>query len=152
MAAPGTYTVRLTVGDSSYTAPLTLRADPRSLRDGMTPALYAAQLAHNLRARDLVSDVNHLVDRVRAARERLAASTAPAAADTLRRLATLERALVTPTVRYSQPALQTHVSYLYSAPLGADQPAGRDATERYAALRKQVSARMAEARAILGPE
>src|SRR3712207_7516023 len=54
-----------------------------------------------------------------------------AAADTLERLNALEARLVTPPVRYSQPGLQSHISYLYGLTTRADQKVGRDAVERY---------------------
>src|SRR5215208_2233818 len=152
MAAPGAYTVRLTVGGSpAVTRPLVLRADPRAARDGATPAVLQEQLAHNLRVRDLVSDANAAVERVRSARRRLrAAEGGSAAADTLRRLDAIERRLVTPPVRYSQPGLQAHIQYLYGMTLGADQRVGRDAVERYQALRKEMDAMQAELSKVLG--
>jgi hypothetical protein len=42
---------------------------------------------------------------------------------------------LTPPIRYSRPALLSHITYLYSMTLGADQPVSRDAYERYAELR-----------------
>ena len=149
LAAPGRYTVRLawedTAGRAGWTAerPLVVEADPRAVRDGMTPALFQAQLAHNLRVRDLVTDVNALVARVRAARARSGASSAA--------LGALERALVAEPVRYGRPGVQTQVQYLYGATLGADQPVGRDVLARYAELRRAVDARRGEADRLLGP-
>jgi photosystem II stability/assembly factor-like uncharacterized protein len=149
MAAPGRYAVRLAWEDSagrpawSAERPLVVEADPRAARDGMTPARHAAQLAHNLRARDLLSDANALVARVRAARRAASGDTAAVGA--------LERALVAEPVRYGRPGLQTQVEYLYRAALGADQPVGRDVLARYAELRRAVDARRAEADRVLGP-
>jgi hypothetical protein len=53
-------------------------------------------------------------------------------------------------VRYSMPGLQAHIQYLYGMTNQADQKIGRDAVERYQALRKQLDALQAEARAALG--
>jgi hypothetical protein len=130
MAAPGSYTVRFTANGTALTQPLVLRADPRALRDGITQQLLDQQLAHNLRARDLVTDVNQTVERVRSLR-------AGAGKGNLA-LAAIERELVTPPVRYSRPALQEHITYLYRMSLGADQQISRDAQERYTELRGQL--------------
>jgi hypothetical protein len=134
-------------GAASWSAerPLAVEADPRAVRDGMTPALFAAQAAHNLRARDLVTEVNALAARVRQARR-----AAPAGADTAA-LGALERAVLAEPVRYGRPGLQTQVQYLYGAALGADQPVGRDVLARYAELRREVDARRREADRLLGP-
>jgi hypothetical protein len=149
LAPPGTYTVRVTSGDWSATQPLEVRIDPRLARDGVTVADLRAQLDHNLRVRDMVTEVNQAVARLQQARRRLQGATG-AAADTLQRLNVLEAKLVTPPVRYSQPALQAHITYLYSLTTRADQEVGRDAIERYRVLRRELDARVAELNAILG--
>ena len=149
LAPPGTYTVRVTSGDWSATQPLELRMDPRLARDGLTVAELRAQLDHNLRVRDMVTEVNQTVARLQLAKRRLQ-SASGAAADTLQRLTALEAKLVTPPIRYSQPALQAHIGYLYGLTTRADQELGRDATERYQLLRRELDARVAELNAILG--
>jgi photosystem II stability/assembly factor-like uncharacterized protein len=156
MAAPGTYTVRLTRGDWTASQPLVLRADPRVVRDGLAPADFSRQVAHNLLVRDLVSDVNFAVQQLRAARKRLDADSSQAAAgqaaDARRKLEELERQLVTPPVRYSKPQLQSQVTYLYGMALGADQKVGRDAVERYRQLRRRADSQLAAVRQLLGAE
>jgi len=149
-AVPGKYSVRLTAGSWSAAQPLTVSEDPRVTADGVTTADLREQFEHNLRARDLVSDVNKAVARVRAAQSSLRASGA--AANELARLDELAAHLITPAIRYSQPELQTHITYLYSMTTATDQKIGRDAIERYAVLRKELDARVAELNGILGPE
>ena len=135
------------------TQPLVVRVDPRATRDGITPAVLREQLAHNLRARDMVSEMNRLVARVRAARTRLnAAPPGTVQQDSLKLLQALEAKLVTPAIRYSRPGLQAHVQYLYGLTMQADQKVGRDAVERLQVLRKEMDAVQAEARRLLGPE
>ncbi|MEO8335366.1 MAG: hypothetical protein ABI664_10355 [bacterium] len=118
LAPPGTYTVRLSASGATMMHPLTLRADPRVTKDGITQATLESQLAHNLRVRDLVSDANHFAARLRTAK-----------------IAALDSAFFTPAVRYSRPGLQTHITYLYSMTLGADQRVPKDALARYRELR-----------------
>ncbi|MGZ8377264.1 MAG: WD40/YVTN/BNR-like repeat-containing protein [Gemmatirosa sp.] len=160
MALPGRYTARLTIaaangGASPWTMsqPLVVRPDPRVVKDGITPAVLRTQLAHNLRMRDMVSETNRLVARVRAARTRLnGAPPGTVLQDSLRLLQALEGKLVTPSIRYSRPGLQAHINYLYGMTLQADQRVPRDATERYQVLRRELDALQAEARKLLGPE
>lgn len=123
MAVPGTYAVRLTANGTTSTQSLVLVADPRLVKDGVTQAVMEAQLAHNLRVRDLVSDANRFGERVRAANN-----------------AELSAEFFTPAVRYSRPGLQAHIQYLYGMSLGADQKISRDAIDRYAELRKSLDA------------
>jgi hypothetical protein len=146
MAAPGRYTVRLTSGGQTMTQPLELRADPRALKDGITQAALDAQLAHNLRVRDLVSDANAAAEELRAARRRAAGGDSAAAVPPA--LAEIEREQLTPPIRYSRPGLQSHITYLYSMTLGADQPVSRDAADRYAELRRQLDELRGKIRAL----
>ena len=147
-ALPGTYTVRLTVAGEGqpYTAtqPLVLKQDPRTAKDGVTMADLREQFDHNMRVRDLVSDVNRAVAAIQGARRR------GVGGDTLARLTALEQQLVTPPVRYSRPGLQDHIRYLYSLTTQADQKVGRDAIERYGVLRKELDVMLADWRSLIG--
>ncbi len=149
MAVPGRYAVRLTVGSYTSTQPLTVVEDPRITKDGITTAILRTQFEHNMRVRDLVSDVNKLVARVQAAQLRLGGATG-AAADTLARVNALANELIASPVRYSEPKLQTQITYLYGMTTRADQVISRTAVERYETLRKQLAQRETEADAILG--
>jgi hypothetical protein len=149
MAVPGRYSVRLKVGSYSAMQPFTLIEDPRITRDGITTAILKTQFDHNIKVRDLVSDVNRLVARVQAAQRRLAGATG-AAADTLGTLNTLADKLVTSEVRYSEPKLQTQITYLYGMTSRADQKISTDAVARYNTLKKELAERQREADAILG--
>ncbi|MGH8129119.1 MAG: WD40/YVTN/BNR-like repeat-containing protein, partial [Gammaproteobacteria bacterium] len=67
LAVPGRYQVRLSTAGWSQTEPLTLVEDPRNTADGVTQADLQQQFDHNQRVLALVSQVNKLVARVRAA-------------------------------------------------------------------------------------
>ena len=146
---PGKYQVRLTAGASQMKA-LTVKVDPRSAADGITIADLQAQYDHNIKVRDLVSEVNKLVAALEEQRRRLA-SASGAAADTAKGVSDIRATVVTPPVRYSKPELQAQIQYLYGMTNGADQRVGRDATARYVTLRKELDVTMAKARALLGP-
>ena len=139
MVAPGAYRVRLRSGSWREERPLTVRADPRVLKDGITPALLLEQERFNLEARDLVTSARRLVFGVQRDRRRLEGAR-ETGGDTLTRLQQLERVLVTSPIRYSEPALLTHITYLYTMSLQADQAISRDARARLAVLRRELRA------------
>jgi len=149
VVVPGSYTVRLAAGGKTVAQPLTVLIDPREAKDGVTIADLREQLQHNMRVRDMVTEVNQLVANVESARQRLK-NASGAAADTLRRLDALREELVTPAIRYSKPELQAHIQYLYSLTTQADQKIGRDAIDRYKTLRAELDQRQKEANALLG--
>jgi hypothetical protein len=144
-AVPGKYSVRLTSGSWKSTQTFNVVEDPRILKAGVTQADLKDQFEHNVRVRELVSEVNRAVARLRVAQR----SATGAQRDKLDELASH---LITPSIRYSQPALQTHITYLYGLTTATDQKIGRDAIERYQVLRKELDGRIAELNRILGPE
>lgn len=148
VAPPGSYTVELAAGDVSQRQPLTIVEDPRVLASGVTVADLNEQFAHNMRALKLVHDAGVAVARVRAAEAALKSAPDPAKAQALQRIA--DR-LITPSIRYSQPALQTHITYLYSETSGADQKVGRDAADRYTELRRLLDELVADLDKVIGP-
>ena len=127
-AVPGKYQVRLTAGSYTATQPFTLIEDPRITKDGVTTSDLKDQFDLNIKVRDMVSDVNKMVAKLKGNPK----------------LADLASQIITPTIRYSKPELQTHITYLYSLTNGADQKPGRDAHERYEILRKELDQRLAE--------
>ncbi|MGH9484906.1 MAG: hypothetical protein ACRD1F_07605, partial [Terriglobales bacterium] len=66
------------------------------------------------------------------------------------KLKVLAGKLITPAIRYSQPELQTQITYLYGMTSRADQQIGQDAINRYRVLKKMLDGLQAEADAILG--
>lgn len=143
-AVPGKYSVKLTAGSWTSTQALTVVEDPRITKDGVTEADLREQFEHNLRVRDLVSDANKAVARIRAAQK-------SATGDQLARVNALAAQLITPPIRYSQPALQTHITYLYGMTNATDQKIGRDAIARYEVLRKQLDRLIADLNQIVPP-
>ncbi len=142
-AVPGKYTVKLTAGSWTSTQPLTVIEDPRITKDGVTEADLREQFEHNMRVRELVSDVNKAVARIRAAEKNTSG-------EELAKLKAVADKMITPSIRYSQPGLQTHITYLYGMTNATDQKIGRDAIERYEVLRKELDQRIAELNKILG--
>lgn len=149
VAVPGDYTVKLTAGDFSMTQKLQIVEDPRITKAGVTTADLQEQFEHNIRVRDLVSEVNKTVARVRAAQAKAKSGAAQMGEGQLASLNDIAARLITPPIRYSQPELQTHITYLYGMTNQADQKVGRDSVERYQVLRKQLSDIEAELNKVL---
>jgi photosystem II stability/assembly factor-like uncharacterized protein len=150
MMPPGKYAVRLTVGGYTSTAPFNVTEDPRVVKDGVTISNLREQYEHNVRVRDLVSETNKVVARVRASQVSLKGSLG-VEAEQLAKVNEVASHLITPGIRYSKPELQTHVTYLYSEDNNTDQKVGHDAMERYLELKKELELRNAELIKILGP-
>jgi hypothetical protein len=117
---------------------LMLRADPRVVADGVSAQVMREQLAHNLRVRDLVSDVNRAAARLSELKRK--ANATPAGSRLRLEAEAIDRTLITPPVRYSRPGLQAQIQYLYGAATDADQKVGRDAMARYAQLKRELDA------------
>lgn len=143
MILPGTYTLRLSTAGIVETQQLRVENDPRIARDGITLEIQREQLAHNLRVRDLVSEVNIAVARLGELKKKHSGTPATMAA-----LTAIEAKLVTPPIRYSKPGLQAHIQYLYGAAMDADQKVGRDAITRYGVLRSELDVIAAELKLI----
>src|SRR5262249_42132304 len=105
---------------------------------------------HNMAVRDLVSDANKTVARLRAAQAKLKGATG-AQLDQLTKLNELAAKLITSPIRYSEPKLLTHITYLYSMTNGVDQRPGKDAVDRLQVLKKELDDRKKELDKIIGP-
>jgi photosystem II stability/assembly factor-like uncharacterized protein len=136
LAPPGTYTIKLSSNGVTQTRRLVLNADPRVTADGVTARIMREQLAHNIRVRDLVTDVNHAVADLADLKKKSAAS--PSNTELKKRVDALDNTLITPPIRYSRPGLQSQIQYLYFGAMGADQKVGKDMIDRYSVLRKEL--------------
>ena len=145
---PGQYQVRLKSGAITLTQPLNVLIDPRVAADGVTQADLQEQFEHNMRMRELVSEVNQLVIRVREAQQKQSATAGSDGA--LSALTSISSKLLTEPVRYGKPGLQAHITYLASMTANVDQKIGRDAIERYQVLKKDLDSLRAEVDRLLG--
>ena len=149
-APPGEYQVRLTVGSTVLTRPLTVLIDPRLAEEGLTAADLQGQFAHNMTMQAMVEEVNALVGRVEAALERLEGATGAEASMRQDVQAVADKLITTP-IRYSAPGLRDHITYLARMTSRVDQKVGRDAFERYEVLRADLDEITAEVNRLLGP-
>ncbi len=158
---PGRYQARLKVGTLTQTQPFTVLIDPNLASDGVTVADLREQHEFSVKHRQLVTDANALVARVRAAQQRYRNASGPAADSgkllTPQATKLFDQVILggTPGVdgnmRYGKPGLMTHITYLGRMITGSDMKLGRDAIRRYAVLRKDLDAMKAEVDKVLGP-
>ena len=148
-APPGAYQVVLKAGSTVQRQPFNVLIDPNVAADGVTAADLKEQFEHNMRTRQLVTDVNQVVSRVRDAQNKLRNATG-ADAGKAKQVEAIAAKLLTEPVRYGKPGLQAHITYLAGMTTSADQKIGRDAVERYDVLKKELDAIRAELDHVLG--
>jgi hypothetical protein len=117
MVKPGTYTVRLSRGESSIEKTFNLMADPRILDQGVTQADLAFQEELALQVVGLLSEARKLLQ--------------DADDETKAELDQVKG-------RYTQPQLIQQIEYLYGVLNWADQAPGQDAVDRYDELKKAL--------------
>ena len=125
LAAPGTYTVRLTAGEAVQEAPLELRLDPRSLEVGVDEAAVQAQVDARLAIADMISEARQWAEDL-SERDDDVAKAARAK-------------LVTEEGTYMPPQLIDQMNYLYRMLGRADQQPGEDAMARMEQLRGELT-------------
>ena len=141
---PGRYQARLKTGVVTITEPFNVLIDPRVAADGVTQADLQEQFEHNMRMRELVRGVNQLLTRIREGKSKVQI-------DLYGVLTALEAQLLTEPVRYGQPGLQAHITYLAGMTANVDQKIGRDAIERYKVLKEEFDRIRGRVQQILGP-
>lgn len=162
-AVPGTYSVRLTVGDQSMTAPAQLKQDRRS---SATPADLQAQFDFLLAANRKLSGIHEQIERIREVREQLkgirtrigkdeAGKPIVDAAKALdKKMTSIEEALYQTKNRSSQDPLNFPIRLNDKLASVADSAATGDfaptAQQRavYARLVEQIDAQLAQLRAV----
>ncbi len=144
LAAPGTYTLRLSHGETVLTQTVELRADPRVLEHGTSVEDIGKQVSLLIKIRDMLSEARKITSDLETEHENLTAEKAAGTLDasSAKRLKTVTAALQTVKTKeegfYQQPMLADQIRYLYSMLSSADQIPGKDAYERAATLAKEL--------------
>ena len=149
MVKPGTYTVRLSAGDSTIEHAFELQVDPRVLAGGTTPADISAQVDLQLEITELLSSARRLEDELDAEHEELAELETENGLSAqqqarLEKVNAVLSALQTAQGIYMEPMLTAQISYLYNMINAADQAPGQEAEMRFAELNQQFQALTAE--------
>ncbi|MCX6545294.1 MAG: hypothetical protein NTV05_12900 [Acidobacteria bacterium] len=139
LVMPGTYTVKLTVGEWTQSRTLDVKIDPRVAADGVTLADLQEQLDLSLKVRDATTEARALAARIAEARDRAAAD-----ATKTRALQALLDRVVTANIVYPQPKLIDQLRNITRMIGQADQRPGRDAYDRLGDLMKEMAAIQAE--------
>jgi len=144
-SVPGTYTVRLTAGSRTFEEPLTVKMNPRVKAEGVTDADLRAQLSLNKDIRNAIGRAGMLAARIDSFRTKVkkASEEHTGDGDWQQSLAEIDRTdslLVTSEKgSYPPPMLIDQLEYLYFMTISADQRPGRDAYQRFYALRAELN-------------
>ena len=146
LVKPGTYRLRLTVGDAVSEQTFELLADPRVLAQGTSLDDMAAQEYFLLLMVDLISEVRQFEQKVEEEVEELEGEKEPSDEQTARLevLKSILARIQSADLIYPRPMLSSQVSYLYGMVSRADQAPGGEANTRFDAL----TAELAELRAM----
>jgi hypothetical protein len=140
---PGTYQIRLKVGDLVEAKPLEVKLDPRVAADGVTIADLQEQFDLLRRIQAVSADARETVVKIARVIERLSAAGGNDAA--VASLGALRTKLVTAGGPYPQPMLIDQLSGIARMAGSADQKVGRSAFEYLDELEKSLAAIKAEA-------
>jgi photosystem II stability/assembly factor-like uncharacterized protein len=141
MAVPGSYSVRLSVGDWSETQDLNLKIDPRVEKIGVTQEDLEEQLELNLKIQDTIGKANRVAAEIDTVRNRLASDEEESAERpaVMNKLDELYSQIVTSEEgSYQPPMLIDQLEYLYGMTTSADQRPGDDAYTRFETLRDRL--------------
>ena len=125
--------------------------DPNVAADGVTTADLVEQFEHNLRTRELTASVADTVTRVRNAKAQVATDPDKGGNGCRRFPDQLLNHARGRALQQARVAVSRHTYLAGMNFTGADQKIGRDAIERYNALKKQLDDIRAELDKLLGP-
>ena len=146
---PGRYRVQLTVGEATMTEWISVLIDPRVAADGITDIDLIRLYKHNVRMREMVTEVRAISTRVQEAIEGLQGATGRDA-ETLNDLEAVSAKLVTPSIRYSKPGLVSQISYLSGATSRGDVKLSTDVQHRFEMLNHELTLIRREVERLLG--
>jgi photosystem II stability/assembly factor-like uncharacterized protein len=141
LAKPGTYTARLTVGDTVAEQSFGLLMDPRVIEQGTSIADVSAQVDMSLQLVDMLSEarkLEKLLDDERRELEEKGDTISDTERERLDQLNAVLSELQTEDIIYPQPMLTDQIRYLYNMINTADQAPGREAEDRFEVLTKAL--------------
>jgi photosystem II stability/assembly factor-like uncharacterized protein len=158
MVPPGSFTARLTAAGQAQTRTFQLQIDPRVAKDGVTQADLEEQAAFLLRIRDAIADARRLQSQVEAAMKKAGVApvgpavpgTTPLTQKFAHPLQALWARIADQSGIYPQPMLIAQLSNVQRMVGSADQKIGKDATDRFNDLLKELQAAQAELKQIGG--
>jgi hypothetical protein len=143
MVRPGRYSVRLTVGDTTSTQSFELEVDPRVIAQGTTLVDINEQVAFELQAIGLLSEIRRLEKDAAGEQSELEDRRDQLSEEEESRLIVVTDILdkvKSADIIYPQPMLSRQAAFLYNMVRRADQSPGKDAIEQFDALSAQYGA------------
>ena len=137
MVTPGSYTVRLTVGDQVFTQKFEVMADPRVTADGMTPELFEQQRQMQQRVIALMNEARQLEDQLEKEVKSLKDKSSSENDVQLEKVKAILKQLKNDEGAYPQQMMVAQISYLYYMVSGTDQKIGNDVELRLTELQNQ---------------
>lgn len=135
MVPPGTYTVKLKVGERSFAQSFEIIQDPRVAAEGISNADIQKQLTMQLQVIDLLSNAKQLQTNLEKEAKSLKGKNDQKTR--IRQVEAVLKKLKNAEGAYPQQMLVAQIAYLYYMISGADQKIGKDAAERFLELKAQ---------------
>lgn len=141
LVAPGTYTLRLTVGDVVLEQTVEILADPRVLAQGTTIDDMTAQVYFQQLVLELISELRQFEEQVEEELGELKGDEERSDEQKARidALEGIVARIQSEDIIYPRPMLSSQLSYLYGMVSRADQAPGGEATKRYDALSAELA-------------
>jgi hypothetical protein len=139
LAAPGRYSARLRIGDTTLEQSFELQLDPRVAAQGVSLADLDKQLGAATASADLLSRLRRTAVDLNAQLSSLKENGAESG-DEAQRIRDALSQIEDEKMRHPKPRLINQASYLYSLLDEADQLPGTDALERLATLESEFEA------------
>jgi hypothetical protein len=139
MVAPGSYTVKLTLGDKILERSFEILMDPRVKGEGISKADIQTQLLMQNKVINLLSEARKLQADLEEEAEALEGKKAKAKVARLEEINLVLKQLKNDEGAYPQQMLVSQISYLWGMISGADQLPGQDAEDRYIQLKLEFT-------------
>jgi hypothetical protein len=158
MAAPGTYTAKLTGGGAAKSVTFTVDVDPRVLEDNVTAADLVEQQNFLLKVNAAIADARRLSGRMEQLLSKAGLKPPPSPGPNedvgtvkyQHPAQSIWARIVDASGPYPKPVLINQLQNIARMLNQADQKVGKDAYERFADLEKELAALRAEADKIAG--
>ena len=139
MVAPGSYTVKLTVGNQVLEETFEIIMDPRVAQEGISKADIETQLLLQTKVIELLSEARKLQADLEEEVEKLEGKKAKTKVARLEKVKAVLKQLKNDEGAYPQQMLVSQISYLLNMISRADQLPGQDAEQRYENLVSQLN-------------
>ncbi len=139
MVAPGTYTAKLKIGDTTLEQSFEIVMDPRVAESGVSVADINEQIAMQHKVQQLLSETRILQDKLEKEAKSLKGKKAAGKKERLEKVNAVLSKIRNAKGAYPQQMYASQVSYLLNMISGADQLPGQEAETRFKELTDQYN-------------